>query len=146
MTSPFLRWQTSKRNGNSAPFLTRAIRRRSGSTWTQVDVPKSTLVGAARWLYELRRRDLEAARFILRTAPTYKNDLTPTQYELALEWLIKNRLVDAWGGVADPLGNPAQLVLIAAIDELQPSWLADADVLVPDTRDLPLDILEIGSL
>jgi len=110
-----------------------------------VSTPKYILLGAARWLAELRLRDLSSARSSLKTAPAYRT-LTPTQYESAFEWLLSRDLVSVSGEVLDSYGQPAAQVMRKAIDEMEPPWLADADSLIKQPADLPLDVLEIGEV
>jgi hypothetical protein len=89
---------------------------------------------------------LDSARFIFKTLPSYKDDLTPTQYENALEWLLRTSLVDASGRIVLSPEKPAHQVLQSALVQLEPAWLADADLLIRDEGGLPIDVLELGAL
>jgi hypothetical protein len=107
-------------------------------------IPESTIVAAERWLVELSLRDFSGARLILRSAPDYR-DLTPTQYEIALDWLRACGLVLADGRLSQPSAVPGLLVFDAAIEQEAPPWLMDADVLVLESADLPIDALNLAA-
>ncbi|MFJ2503579.1 protein NO VEIN domain-containing protein [Microbacterium sp. NPDC087592] len=80
---------------------------------------------------------------MLRTEPDWR-DLTPTQYELALEWLRARGLYDGSGRIEDPWRSSGAIVLRAAIEADEPPWLAAADALIRDPADLPIDVTELG--
>ena len=110
-----------------------------------METPDSILIGAVRWLVELQFREVGPARLSLKTTPRYR-DLTPTQYESAMEWLIDRHLVTQFGVVCEPSLDPAAQVLQTEIAKSPPPWLADADSLIRTPEDLPLDVLQLGEL
>lgn len=107
-------------------------------------IANSTLLGAARWLHELAVRDEDRARLYLRTTPGMR-DLTPTQYEIALEWLKSKDLYPATT-YPEHARSPGAVVLASALISNEPSWLPDADSLVRDPSELPIDVIELGDL
>lgn len=108
-----------------------------------MDVASSILLGASRWLHELSFRDEEGARLSLRTQPAAR-DLTPTQYEIALDWLKAMHLFPL-PPVRPPWArSPGAQVLGAAIAASKPLWLPDADSLIQSADDLPIDVVELG--
>ena len=118
------------------------MHKRSGPIWTAVDVANSILLGAARWLDELSVRDEDAARLSLRTQRHYRS-LTPTQYETALDWLKLANLYPIDPSEA-ALRSSGARVLGAAIAANAPPWLPDADSLIGNPDELPIDVAELG--
>ena len=119
------------------------MRRPYGHIWTMVDVANSILVGAARWLHELAFRDEDGARLSLRTQAGFR-DLTPTQYEIALDWLRGSNLYPVREVSEDWTRSAGARVLGAAVGASTPPWLPDADSLIRTPSDLPIDIVELG--
>jgi hypothetical protein len=88
---------------------------------------------------------MNRARIVFSTSPGY-NDLTLTQYSSALDWLHSVGFVDDQGVLTDPERlaaqvSPAEALLQAAIEEAQPPWIRDADILVDSLDDLPADLV-----
>lgn len=108
-----------------------------------MDAANSILIGAARWLHELSFRDEDGARLSLRTQPRFR-DLTPTQYEIALDWLKSKNLYPVLRVSEDWTRGPGARVLGAAIGASTPPWLPDADSLIREPAELPIDIVELG--
>ena len=108
-----------------------------------MDEANSILVGAARWLHELSFRDEDGARLSLRSQAGFK-DLTPTQYEIALDWLRARDMYPVREVSADWTRSAAARVLGAAIAATTPPWLPDADSLIRSPSELPIDIVELG--
>lgn len=122
-----------------------AMRKPFGPTWSPVDAANSILLGAARWLQELSVRDEDSARLSLRTQSRFR-DLTPTQYEIALDWLRSKDLYPSSDIDESWNRTPGARVLGAAIEGREPSWLPDADSLIREPSDLPLDVVGLGQL
>lgn len=120
-----------------------ATRMLFGHIWTPVDAAESILIAAARWLSELSFRDEASARTSLRTQVQFR-DLTPTQYETALDWLKTKSLDPAHSAPEYSTRSPGARVLGAALEASAPAWLPDADSLVRDPGELPLDVVELG--
>ncbi len=106
--------------------------------------PEAILLAAKRWLVELDRRTLPQARTTFSTAASFR-DLTPTQYELAFSWLVQHGLLSPKGFRTDKVTLPEIQIVRVAIRQSEPVWLADADKLVPDASELPLDVLGLGT-
>jgi hypothetical protein len=101
--------------------------------------PRPILLGAGRWADLLVRLDRTRAWNQLRTGAF--QDLTPTQYAAAFDWLVENELVDASGRPADAGATSlAERVLAVALDAAQPAWFAD-DQALADVDDLPADLV-----
>jgi len=114
--------------------------------------PERVLLAARRWLDLLTRVRGDQALQIIRTDASY-TDLTTTQYFAALEWLESVGVVTA-GPHAHTLATEfaaasaqflAEVAMVRGLELLSPSWLADADVLVPDASDLPDDALRAAN-
>lgn len=109
--------------------------------------PDRVLAGSLRWLDLLHRNTLRQTWTIFDHDPRY-GDLTRTQYHSALDWLASAGLVARTDGAAqltDSVRNltsveAAVAVLARALELDPPAWLADADALVADPRDLPQDV------
>lgn len=102
--------------------------------------PNSILTGAGRWLDLLERVDRTRAWRQLRTG-AYQ-DLTPTQYAAAFDWLVEIDLIDLTGRTR-PNGpvSLAERALEAVLERANPAWLADEGVL-SDLDDLPVDLVQ----
>lgn len=101
--------------------------------------PRPILLGAGRWADLLVRLDRTRAWNQLRTGAF--QDLTPTQYAAAFDWLVDNKLVDASGRPADTGSTSlAERVLAVALEAAQPAWFAD-DQALADADDLPADLV-----
>lgn len=109
-----------------------------------MQTPDSTLVAARRWLHELNHGDLDHCRSVFRASPAYR-DLTPSQYELALDWLRFNGVLTNDGQFGKRLLEPPSDILRLALEEANPPWLSSADSLVEGPGDLPIDVLELGN-
>ena len=118
-------------------------------------LPSDAIVrAAARWLRLLRTSSIGQASAILKSDAMYV-DLTLTQYSSGLELLKSLRLV-----IKNPGGDlcPTSTVLnlpTRQVDHLlferilewsQPSWLPDADVLVPDPGEIPQDAAALADV
>jgi hypothetical protein len=111
-------------------------------------LPADTIVrAAARWLGLLRTSTLGQASTILKADAAY-TDLTLTQYSSGLELLRALRLVleGTNGGVELsrtirnlPDQQVGHLLFESILEWSEPSWLPDADVLVPDPGEIPQD-------
>src|SRR5262245_15354278 len=107
--------------------------------------PNSILLGALRWLRELRDGNPDMAHSVLTTSPGY-SDLTPTTYALALNWLREVDLVNGEGLALGPgvLDSDPVRVLQLAIEHDNPSWLADADLTIQQPDQLPEDVASLA--
>jgi len=127
------------------PSWTPQMLRRCGPTLDAADVSEATLIAGSRWLIELASTSVAQAGISLRTIPRYI-DLTPTQYEHALEWL---RSLDFVGSTSlkkrSERGDPVQALLEIYLELHNPIWLDEVGGLIAHEVDLPLDILEISS-
>jgi hypothetical protein len=101
--------------------------------------PDAILVGAARWLHELRDNNRQHAFEILRTTPAYAG-ITPTQYAAAFDWLKTTGLLENYAHHQVPEHLVRQMILGAAIQIARPAWLPDADLLIRTSEDLPDDV------
>lgn len=63
------------------------------------------------------------------------SDLTPTQYDVAYEWLERSGLLGGY----PPAGSPREAVFLAALMTGELAWLHDADLLIQDPDELPAD-------
>lgn len=114
--------------------------------------PDAVVHAAARWLRLLGTSTIGQAWTLLRSDSSY-TDLTQTQYAEALEWLEVIGVLD--GRSADcslpkdlidrPSDQLNEVVFSRAIELADPSWLADSDVLVPDTSQIPLDAASLAA-
>ena len=110
-----------------------------------MNVSSSILVAARRWLIELNYQDESRARIALGAVPG-RRDITPTQYEIALEWIKSNGLYPRNQSGTPLVPSAGAIVLAAAIETATPPWLADADSLVQSPDDIPIDVAELGVL
>jgi hypothetical protein len=102
--------------------------------------PRSILVGVGRWIDLLQRVDRARAWDQLRTGRF--QDLTPTQYAAAFDWLVESQLVDTSGRpCANGYSSLVEQALATALDEARPAWLSDEQAL-SDASDLPSDLAE----
>jgi hypothetical protein len=107
---------------------------------------EGVLRAASRWLDLLGRASYSEAAALIRSEARY-TDLSETQYNTALEWLIGLGAVEpAPTGYALPPGlaalrqdQRASVVFTRAVESASPAWLADSDVLVRTVADLPED-------
>ena len=126
--------------------------RRLSRTSRVMRPPDSVLRACLRWLDLLRRNSVAQGWALLAADPRY-TDLTRTQYHAGLEWLIRADLVQQTTDgllVAAPLrtlpsADIALEVMARALALDPPAWLANADQLVPDASDLPLDADQMAS-
>ncbi|GAB4005247.1 protein NO VEIN domain-containing protein [Nocardioides ultimimeridianus] len=95
--------------------------------------PEPILRAAARWLERIPSSGVARARSILVTNRRFA-DLTPTQYETALDWLQR---VDLLGSATETWRTPAEAVFEAAVTEAV--WFRDLDLLVTSPEELPAD-------
>ena len=114
--------------------------------------PEGVALAAARWLDLLQRSDVEQAWDIIRADSDYV-DLTPTQYALALDWLLGIGVLDV-GKTGTALSEHAQNIELEELLEVTyafglehdpPAWLADADVLVDRPEALPADAVALAN-
>jgi hypothetical protein len=110
--------------------------------------PESILKAAVRWADLLERSAYAEASALLRSETKYA-DLTPTQYNTALEWLTSleiaelgqtgtgYRLAPAYAGL--PREQRSLFLFTRALEEGDPPWLQDADALVPTADEMPED-------
>lgn len=97
--------------------------------------PNSVLVASARWLLLLESDTLERSRALLHSIKEFR-DLTPTQYEVALNWLIDHSIIDKFGELRFH-GNRDEMLFEVAIKEA--IWFDDGTQLLNQDYDLPLD-------
>jgi hypothetical protein len=105
--------------------------------------PEAVLRAATRWLQQLRGMSISRSQSFFASHPAY-NDLTLTQYGLALRWLREIGFVTREGALSVS-SSPAELALLQTVlMQARPVWLSDADrlILVPD--DLPDDATSVG--
>jgi hypothetical protein len=110
--------------------------------------PAEAIVQAAsRWLRLLRHSTLSQASSIIRADSAY-TDLTQTQYGLGLDLLMDLDLMNhaAPGGASLsseikelPGELRDQLLFERTLEIAAPNWLPDADLLVPDSDEVPQD-------
>lgn len=96
--------------------------------------PDSILRGAVRWLERIPSHGIARTRSLLVTNPRL-SDLTPTQYETALQWLMRAGLL-----TGDASDAPAA-VRVYAKAVAEAAWFQDADLHVRDPGELPEDAL-----
>jgi hypothetical protein len=109
-----------------------------------IDVTSTTLIAANRWLSELKARTVQQASASLRIAPRYR-DMTPTQYQHALEWLRGLGLVSDTRLITSlDDARLLEIVLDAYFETVRPLWVDDLDYLVTDTSELPLDAIDLA--
>lgn len=111
------------------------------------------LRAAQRWLHLLALSTPPQASALIRADAGY-TDLSPTQYAAAFEWLkdvglLENsppgvRLAPAARGLPD--AEIHQLLFTRSLEALAPAWLPDADVLVPNSSELPQDAAELAAI
>jgi hypothetical protein len=112
---------------------------------------EGVLRAAHRWLDLLQRSDVAQAAALIR-AEGRLTDLTPTQYASALDWLrAVGFVVEGAGGstlapdlIALSSVDQAQNLYRRSVQDLDPPWLPDADILVQDEADLPQDALRLA--
>lgn len=98
--------------------------------------PEPILRAAARWLDLLPSSGEERTRALLATSERYR-DLSPTQYETGLRWLTAARLL-VYGAQSEASQlRPEIRIYRAAVESAE--WFEDADLLVRDPAELPLD-------
>lgn len=97
------------------------------------------LLGASRWLHELRDGNEQHAYEVLKAAPEYAG-LTPTQYMNALAWLHSTALIDDETTRQLPDDQLRLAVLEAALTHDLPLWLVDADQTINSPDELPADV------
>lgn len=95
--------------------------------------PEPILRAAVRWLERIPTSGVARARSVLVTNPRFA-DLTPTQYETALDWLQRADLLLT---AAETWRTPAEAVFEAAVTEA--IWFRDLDLLVTSPEELPTD-------
>lgn len=112
--------------------------------------PETVIEGSMRWLRILRTSTLSQAWAIIRADINY-TDLTTTQYASALEWLGTIGLVvdkrhaelsDAVKLLPDLQTN--LLLFERCVEYAAPAWLRDADLLIPDSTELPQDVSKLA--
>lgn len=110
------------------------IKRTCRHLWgTFVPVPPSPVLKAAlRWLELLPRHELSRARALFRSLPEF-NDISPTQYEAAYDWLQERKFLDSLPHSTDLRTT----IFTAAIADTL--WFSDVDVLITQPEDLPSD-------
>ena len=108
---------------------------------------------AARWCLLLRTGSPGQAWQLIQADASYA-DLTQTQYAVALDWLITLGL--APGSLEPGHGRPQnmlqglapsqclQLLFERSLAIAMPPWLPDADFLIPDPSELPLDAANLA--
>ena len=97
--------------------------------------PDPILRGAVRWLERIPDAGIARTRSLLVTNPRL-SDLTPTQYETALDWIQRTGLLAEAGS-----GAPTAVqVFETALSEV--GWFVDADALVREPDEMPQDALE----
>ena len=113
---------------------------------------KAIVQASARWLQLIQQSSVSRAAAVLKSDAAY-TDLTLTQYSLGLELLRSLQLIEgAPDGEFDlvpglrslPLQESLQTLLERVLEASRPSWLQDADVLVPSAEEIPEDALEIA--
>jgi hypothetical protein len=107
---------------------------------------------ASRWLRLLQYSTLSQASSIIRADSAY-TDLTQTQYALGLDLLMDLNLINhATPGGASisseikelPGELRDQLLFERTLEMASPSWLSDADLLVPDSDEVPQDAVGLA--
>lgn len=100
--------------------------------------PEPILRGAVRWLERVPTSGVARTRSLLVTNPRLA-DLTPTQYEIALQWLERSGLL----GMPNS-GAPASVrVYEHAVTEAE--WFPDTDFQVRNPDELPSDALQAAA-
>lgn len=87
----------------------------------------------ARWMELVPESGIQRTRSLLKTSAHYQ-DLTPTQYETALAWLEPRGLLRG-----PLLASPYASVVVFEHLVGEAGWFANADVLVREPDELPLD-------
>lgn len=95
--------------------------------------PEPILRGAVRWLERIPSSGVARTRSLLVTNPRFA-DLTPTQYETALEWIHRVGLLHE---ASEGCRTPREAVFEAAVTEAV--WFRDLDILVTSPDELPAD-------
>lgn len=102
-------------------------------------LPEGIARAAARWLQLLPKLSVESARTVLRSNASYI-DISSTQYEAALEWLLEVGLwPQAMESEDEPAAHSRERIFAAALAHGSPAWLSDADVLVQQADEIPRD-------
>jgi len=105
--------------------------------------PDGVLAAAGRWIELLELgTSIERAWGVIRNAPAFAG-LSATQYATALDWISSLGLLPE---LTQPGTAPASRLFTTAISALAPAWLTDADALLDDPADLPLDALRLADL
>jgi hypothetical protein len=110
--------------------------------------PDGVLIAAKRWIELLKRGEsVDRGWAIIRNSPR-DVPLTATQYATALEWLSLIGVIGGTGVLAAPLleSSLGSVLFARCVDSLQPSWLLDADILIAEPDDLPLDAGRLADL
>lgn len=103
---------------------------------TFMSIPPEPIVrGAQRWLELAPTAGVQRTRTLFATSREYA-DLTPTQYEEALEWAQQSGLLASAEDAPGPERLLEEIIVVGA-----PSWLADADILIQDSTEIPEDAL-----
>lgn len=106
--------------------------------------PSETAIRAARrWLSLLSTSDVGRARALLTGLREYA-DLTPTQYDAGYVLLDECGLIDS-DGRADPSADMPEVLFERIVQLARPTWLQDADLLVREPDELPLDAARLGA-
>lgn len=113
--------------------------------------PETVIRAAARWVWILNRSTIAQAWGLVGADASYA-DTTQTQYGAALDWLSSIELL-----VKGPAGpelapaakglSPAEahgLIFERSLERAAPAWLLDADILVPDSGELPQDAIRLA--
>lgn len=114
---------------------------------------EGVLRAAQRWVDLLERSNETQAAALIR-AEARLTDLSTTQYASALEWLrVVGLVADGSGGSELAPGicglssaDKAEDLYRRSVQDLDPPWLLDADVLIEDEADLPQDALRLARL
>lgn len=97
--------------------------------------PNSILTASARWLSLLDSDTLERSRNLLHTSKKF-HDITPTQYNASLTWLIQQRLIAPSGQLLFQ-GNLNEAIFREAIKGS--IWFEDESLLLGQGDDIPVD-------
>lgn len=100
--------------------------------------PEPILRAAARWLALMPSSGEERTRALLAASERYR-DLSPTQYETGIRWLKAAGLFAEATQPSTSRLPPEVRVFRAAVESAE--WFEDADLLVRDQAELPLDAI-----
>lgn len=114
---------------------------------------ETVILAASRWLRILRTSTVSQAWSLIRADAKY-TDLTQTQYASALEWLKAIGLVVAESGGAKlaafagilPSAQMNKVLFERSLERAMPAWLPDADLLIPDSSELPQDVAGLAEM